>query len=126
LLLNLIQRRMKKVILVMGLILSGILIYAEEGENASEASKANVCLVKGQIMDKLNGESLTGVAVRIAGSDLVAYTDFDGVFTFKDLTPGSYTIETSMVSYQEEKITVEAKAMADNPVTIKLETISEN
>lgn len=116
---------MKKIILVAIIILTGVISFAKDGKTSTEASNNSMCILKGQITDKLNGESLTGVAVRIAESDIVAYTDFDGEFTFGNLAPGIYTIETSLVSYEEEKIQVTATASSVEPVNIKLETISE-
>jgi hypothetical protein len=116
---------MKKVILVSIVILAGVFSFAKDGDTSAEATKNSTCVVKGQITDKINGESLTGVAVRIAESNMVAYTDFDGEFTFGDLAPGTYTIEASMVSYQEEKIQITAMASFVDEVDIELEIISE-
>lgn len=116
---------MKKIILVATILLSGFALYAKDGKTSTEVSNNSTCIVKGQITDKINGESLTGVTVRIAESNIVAYTDFDGEFTFGNLAPGIYTIETSLVSYEEETIQVTAKASSVDPVNIKLQIISE-
>jgi hypothetical protein len=119
------QKIMKKILLIAAIMLSGVILYAKDGETPTNEAKSSMCIVKGQITDKINGESLTGVTVRIVENDIVAYTDFDGEFTFGNLIPGTYTIETSLVSYECEEIKVTASASSNQAVNIELITISE-
>lgn len=116
---------MKKILLIAAIMLSGVILYAKDGETPTNESKSRMCIVKGQITDKLNGELLTGVSVRIVESDIVSYTDFDGEFVFGDLTPGNYTIETSMVSYECEEIQVTASVSSNQTINIELKTVNE-
>jgi hypothetical protein len=116
---------MKKILLIAAIMLSGVILYAKDGETPTNESKRSICIVKGQIKVKINGGLLTGVNVRIVEEDIVAYTDFDGEFTFGNLAPGTYTIETSLVSYECEEIQVTASASSNKAVNIELITISE-
>lgn len=116
---------MKRFTILLILIISVTIAMAKEGKNPVESNKDQVCEVKGQIIDQINGEVLTGVAVKLSGSDQVVYTGFDGEFSFQGLTPGTYTLETSMVSYKGEQLTVHAAKGNTNKVEIILETVTE-
>ena len=54
------------------------------------------------VSDKVSGEYLTGVKVRLKGSDIVEYTDFDGQFSFNNLKPGKYTVDVEFISYDSK------------------------
>ena len=116
---------MKKAILILSAVLLSSMVFAVEGENTTKSEESkSTCALKGQITDKLNGEVLTGVAVRIAENNQVVYTNFDGEFVFENLTPGTYTIETSMVSYKDENYAVNANKV-DGSLDLQLETIEQ-
>ncbi len=57
-------------------------------------------VLSGTVIDQVSGETLTGVLVKIKGSDKSFYTDFDGNFEIKGLIPGDYELELSLVSYK--------------------------
>ena len=57
-------------------------------------------MISGQVLDDETGEALTGVLVKINGADQEAYTDFDGNFTFRNVSPGEYCVVAKMISYQ--------------------------
>ncbi len=68
--------------------------------------------LSGLITDKNSNEILTGVEVKIEGTDLKTYTDLDGMFSFKNLTPGEYKLVANYISYKKvviEKIEVNSK-----------------
>jgi hypothetical protein len=50
----------------------------KEKENANSNAEVATLTIQGQVIDKVSGEALAGVSVRVDGTNLVAYTDFDG------------------------------------------------
>jgi hypothetical protein len=63
--------------------------------------------IKGQMLDKGNGEPLpfANVVLMKGGSQVAGtMTDFDGKFTFTALTPGKYNIQATYVGYQAIKV----------------------
>lgn len=56
-------------------------------------------IITGVILDKTTGESLTGVEVRVEGTDLKTYTDFDGKFVFENVKAGEYKVLANYISY---------------------------
>lgn len=60
--------------------------------------------VSGNVTDEQTGESLAGVLVMIKGSDIKAYTDLDGNFSFKNVEPGTYTLEVNYISYSADEL----------------------
>lgn len=56
---------------------------------------------EGNVSDKNTGETIAGAKVVVKETGAVAYTDFDGKFTFKGLEPGKYTFEISFLGYNE-------------------------
>lgn len=74
--------------------------------------------LSGQVIDQNTNESLAGVRVEIQGTDLVAYTDFDGNFRFENLNNPDLVICFSYTSYQEHTISVKADRL--NTLQVKL------
>lgn len=115
---------MKKIVLVLSLALTSALIYASDSEKSTEKNM-NTCVLSGHIIDKSNGESLTGVTVKLEGTDQVAFTDFNGDFSFENLKPGQYTVETNLVSYKQAELKVNASVSKTDELNISLETVTE-
>ena len=69
-----------------------------------DADKVKPVSVEGLVCDKLSGESLTGVKVKLEGFDIVEYTDFDGKFRIDNLKPGKYTLLVEYISYDSKKL----------------------
>ncbi len=63
--------------------------------------------VTGTVIDKTNQEAIAGVLVKIEGTELEAYTDLDGKFSFNGLIPDTYKIKCSMISYTETEEEIE-------------------
>jgi hypothetical protein len=61
--------------------------------------------LQGVVLDKLTHESLAGVVVSVAGQKV--YTDFDGNFTVNNISKGKYEVRVSMISYQDQVITID-------------------
>jgi hypothetical protein len=57
--------------------------------------------LKGTVTDAETGETLIGATVLIQGTTKGTVTDIDGNFTLKEITPGSYNLVISYVSYEQ-------------------------
>lgn len=85
--------------------------------NDLPTDKANAKLVSGKVIDKLSGEELAGVEIKIEGKTL--YTDLNGNFTttiFENKTEAT----VKFVSYTDTKITVDAYSY--NSLIVELES----
>lgn len=116
-------------------ILSGLLlllipvgIFATEPvsgvkDNANTSGvRATLSSIEGVVSDLVSGEALTGVKVKLDGSDVVQYTDFDGKFRIENLKPGNYTLKIEYISYESEKIeAVSADSKPGQPLKIRLQ-----
>ncbi len=80
--------------------LSGV---ADEKSTESKATalKENLIYVCGNVKDINTGELLTGVEVKLEGTDKKTYTDFEGNFSFSNVVPGVYNISLSYISYEK-------------------------
>ena len=73
--------------------------------------RAETGSISGKIFDAESGEQLIGAAVVIDGTILGAATDLDGEYHIQKVSPGTYTLTISYISYQtvtKENIVVEA------------------
>lgn len=98
---------MKNLILsIVFVALVGIVYADNEGSNSnpSESASVEMISVSGTVMDFDSGEVLTGVEVTIEGTDIKAYTDFDGNFIFDNMKPGKYNIIASYISYEKSLV----------------------
>lgn len=85
----------------MMLTVSSLASEKEKNTTVSESESSAVMVVSGTITDSMTGEPLAGVEVQIEGAGVKSYTDFDGNFTFKGLTPGEYKLVTNYISYDQ-------------------------
>jgi hypothetical protein len=91
----------QKVILVFTFLLTGIISsFAENTPNASETDTSSTIKLSGIVLDKITGEPLVGVKVKIEGRTTEVYTNFDGIFEFNNLTPGQYRFNCNLVTYE--------------------------
>lgn len=81
-------------------------IFAAAGAPAP-VSDANIT---GHVVDTETGEHMPYYLVRIDGTRLATMTDASGHYVFRDLTPGSYTLEASFTGYKTKKLTAEVAA----------------
>lgn len=81
-------------------------VFAEgvnkETKSSKEATEAIVLM--GTVVDQSTGEVLPGAQVKINGIEEAVYTDLDGNFEVRDIKPGTYNLEISLISYEENKI----------------------
>lgn len=85
--------------LLMVLFVSPMATYA--GDNKTDKNKKSE--ISGQVIDQKTGESLAGALVQLEGTDIKTYTDFEGKFSFENITPGNYVVNVSMISYNSNE-----------------------
>jgi hypothetical protein len=116
---------MKKLILSVLVLVASVSVFAEKADSKAEnkraaKSEAAMTIVSGNIIDVVTGEALVGVEVTVEGSDLKAYSDFDGHFTIKDVKAGECKLVANYTSYNKTEKTVELKSKK-NQVKIELQ-----
>jgi hypothetical protein len=114
---------MKKIFLISVLMISVLMGYSTGNDSKTKTEDTNSAakaVLTGSIADENSGESLVGVEVKLEGTDLKTYTDFDGNFSFKNVKPGEYKLVTNYISYQKktEVLTLTPK---QNELSIKLQ-----
>ena len=80
-----------------------------EGENTSTnatTTSSAVLKVRGQVVDKITGEALVGVAVKIA--DKTTYTDFDGYFSTTVANQNTLSINANLISYGQTEVSIDS------------------
>lgn len=105
------------------LILSVIAVNAKESDSetkSNDTENSAMIVLTGSVADENSGESLVGVEVKIEGTDLKTYTDFDGNFAFKNVKPGEYKLVTNYISYQKKTETLKVSPK-QNELKIKLQ-----
>lgn len=120
---------MKKLVIALQLLFFASVVFAgnDKGvENKKETvpaeAQALAMVITGKVVDQVTGEALTGVKVAIEGSDLKAYTDFDGVFRFENVKPGEYDVTATFVSYNRNEVQKFNPARDGNHLEIKMNT----
>ena len=105
--------------LIMMLLSQGV--FADNDQVTAETAKPSQCTsINGRIVDAESGEFLVGVLVKLEGTDKVAYTDFDGKYSFDQVPKGSYSVQVEYVSY-EKKSSETFNTEENNTVDIKLQ-----
>ncbi len=112
---------MKKLILVVLVAFASVSAFAEKAESKTETkSEAIVLSLSGNVIDEVSGEALVGVEVKVEGTDVKAYTDFDGHFVIDNVKAGNCKLVASYTSYNkaEKSLKVDTKS---NQVKIELQ-----
>lgn len=112
---------MKKVIFALLVAFAATSAFAEKAETKTDSkSEAMVISLSGNIIDEVSGEALVGVEVKVDGTDVKTYTDFDGHFILDNLKSGDCKLIASYTSYNksEKTFTVNSK---NNQVKIELQ-----
>ncbi len=121
---------MKKIISFAVLVLLvGSVIAGTEGKQKGDSdspktTEVTTISVLGQVTDIQSGEVLAGVEVMIEGTDMKAFTDFDGNFKIDNVKPGNYNLVASLISYKKSLLEEYTLSNDNKPIEIKLE-ISE-
>ena len=75
------------------------------------AAPASAQTITGTVTDSTSGDSLPGVNIAVAGTQLGAATNAQGEYTITGVEPGTYTVRASFIGYgdeTEEGVTVSA------------------
>lgn len=105
---------MKKIIAILTLLvlLSGTSFATEPG--------AGYIFLNGTVTDGSSNESLPGVEVRVKGTDIVTYTNFDGNFFLPELPAGTYTLEFNYITYSSTSV-VATGTTTDSGLTVEMQ-----
>jgi hypothetical protein len=76
--------------------------------------------VSGTVTDKSSNETLPGVEVRVKGTDIVTYTNFDGNFYLPELPKGTYTLEFSYITYSSATVIADG-SNAEPEITVEMQ-----
>ena len=76
-------------------------------------------VLKGTVADEKSGEALVGVEIKLEGTDLKTYSDFDGNFSFNNVKSGEYKVVANYISYEKETKTLNVSP-SENELKIKL------
>lgn len=88
---------------------------------ASVARVATDANISGHVIDGESGEHMPYCIIKIAGSSRVAMTDGSGHYIFRDLTPGSYSVEASYSGFKTETKSVTVAQGATVELNFRLE-----
>lgn len=72
------------------------------------------------VIDASTEEPIPAAQVKIMKKDLVAYTDFEGLASIKQIEKGSYDIEITFVSYQKKQLKAFEISKSYTRVVVKL------
>lgn len=89
-------------------------------------AQAQTASVKGKITDKASKAAMSDVAVQLLGTDLGAFTDAEGNFLLENVTPGTYQLISTFVSYKEDTTKIVVKAGEVLTQDVALSMISTN
>lgn len=92
----------------------------KDTKNASVTTEQTINLT-GKVIDLISGEVLAGVEIKLEGTDVKVYSDFDGNFEISNIKPGEYNIIASFISYQKSLVE-KFNADGNNSADIKLAT----
>lgn len=113
---------MKQIVIGILLVFATVIVNAKEKETKrADTENTATMVLSGSVADENSGESLVGVEVKIEGTDLKTYTDFDGNFSFKNVKPGEYKLTTKYISYEKNSQVLNVSTRK-NDVNIKLQT----
>ena len=77
--------------------------------------------IVGKLTDKeYNNEPMAFANVLIKGTTKGTTSDFDGLYAFEDVAPGTYTVVYSFVGYETQEITVEVVANKVTEVNVTM------
>jgi len=112
---------MKKVIFALLVAFATTSAFAEKAETKTDSkAEAAVLSVSGNVIDEVSGEALVGVEVKVEGTDVKTYTDFDGHFVIDNLKAGQCKLVASYTSYNKIEKTFSIKSKK-NQVKIELQ-----
>ena len=91
---------MRRITLIFGMLLLVVLTINAANDSKKTNENASKSMISGIVTDKVTGEPLTGVEVKIIDSGIKLYTDFEGKFEIKDVPAGLHAIMVNLISYK--------------------------
>lgn len=82
--------------------------------------------ITGKISNELSGEALVGTTISIAELQMHTHADERGAFSFRDLQPGHYTLDLSLLGFDARKIPVDVENGTPAKVSVELTPIALN
>lgn len=73
-------------------------------------ASAQTGTIKGFVYDKSNGEPMGFTNVMLLGTKIGVQTDVNGYFSIPQLTPGTYTVWTTLMGYDTASVSVNLKS----------------
>ena len=89
---------------LIAVLLAAVTASAQQNYKVSDAN------LTGHVIDSETGEHMPGCLVKITGTNLATMTDGSGHYVFRDLTPGRYTAEVSMMGYTAQRKSADVPA----------------
>lgn len=89
--------------------LAFILLLLAVNQTMMAAPGPSVIFVAGTVTDQSSKETLAGVEVRVKGTDIVTYTNFDGNFFLPELPAGTYTLEFNYITYTSTSVIADGR-----------------
>ncbi len=90
---------------------------------AGAAFAAEDGTIQGSVNDTQTGEALPGANVLVVGTSLGAATDLNGRFVIRNVPPGSYTLRTTYVGYNENQTNIMVRSGEEVRVELKLQAV---
>ena len=115
---------MKKLSLAILIVFSFAMSFANNGNVETRNSSATKA-IQGKVIDKITGEALAGVAIKLQGTNSIAFTDFEGNFSINGITSGTYDLAVMFVSYQTVTLKEVSTDKTGVKLKIELEAISQ-
>lgn len=116
------MKKLFKLILITGFVLSNNLVNANEKKEASSINMVTTS-VSGRVIDKITGEALTGVAIRL--NNEIIFTDFEGKFEINNILPGEYNLGVSYISYKDIDKNLRVENIAGNSLELEIEPLTK-
>lgn len=110
---------MKKTIVFIAAILA-MSVLNGNGE-AMAATNSNI---QGSVRDAQTGDPLPSASVVLMGTSFGAATDVNGMYTIRNVPPGSYTMRVTYIGYKDVEANVEVKEGESVTKDVKLEAVA--
>ena len=78
-------------------------------------------VIKGKVVDD-EGNPVTGAKVVLLDSKKEVYTDFEGTFVFKDITPEQKSIKVSYLSYDDTVAHLNLKEVNNTKIELQIQS----
>jgi hypothetical protein len=99
--------------------------FAFATDKAIKTKVTSVLSITGKVVDKITGEGLAGAEIKLIGSDIKVYTDFDGNFTISNIPAGAQAIKINYISYEQTVENVFTSNNDNKTIVIKLKNVQK-